>query len=214
MKIADIVPETAVPAAEADPPKRLSEVLVAAANHPGDRVSVGDLVLRLSDFGLAPLILLIGVLNVVTIIPGSSTVLGAPLVFLGVALIFGQRTLWLPRRLRQKTLDSAALRRTVSRALPYLERIERAVRPRCWPGGNAVLDRGYGILVLFFALLITLPVPFGNTMPAITIILLSMGFTAKDGLWVVAGLLCGAMAIGVVIGIAGAIGLAGASIFG
>lgn len=195
-------------------PKPLSVVLVEAASGEADRIAVGDLVDHLSSRGLAPLILLMGLINVFTIIPGSSTVLGLPLVFLGLSLLIGARSLWLPARLRSKSFDRAALRRTIERGLPWLHRIERLAHPRWWPWGQVLLDRAYGAIVLFLGLMVTLPVPFGNTMPAISIILLSLGFTARDGLWVAAGLLCTATALGIVMGVAGAVTVVGARLLG
>lgn len=195
-------------------PRALSAVLLDAATRPGDRITLGELVTRLSSRGFAPLILLMGILNVVTIIPGSSTVLGLPLVFMGIAVILNSRHLWLPRRLAEKSFDRGALLRAVLRAQPYLERIERLARPRFWPKGGWILDRAYGIIVLAFALMITLPIAFGNTMPAISIILLSLGFASRDGLWVAGGLLAGSVALGILIGLAAAVGFAGASLFG
>ncbi|MCW3782381.1 exopolysaccharide biosynthesis protein [Defluviimonas salinarum] len=195
-------------------PKPLSQVLVEAVSGPTPRLTLGELVGHLSSRGLAPLILLMGMINVVTIIPGSSTVLGLPLVFLGLALLVGARTLWLPASLRDRSFDRAALQRGVERALPYLQRIERLAHPRLWPWGQVLLDRIYGAIVLFLGLMVTLPVPFGNTMPAISIILLSLGFTARDGLWVVAGLFTTVLALGIVLGFAGAATVVGASLLG
>ena len=195
-------------------PKSLSQVLIEAASGPEPTISVGALVAQLSSRGLAPLILLMGMINVVTIIPGSSTILGLPLVFLGLSLLIGAQSLWLPARLRERTFDRSALARTINRALPYLARIERLAHPRYWPWGQPVLDRAYGAIVLFLGLMVALPVPFGNTMPAISIILLSLGFTARDGLWVAAGLLTTAIAVGIVMGVAGVATVAGASLLG
>ena len=195
-------------------PKPLSRVLVEAASGTEPRIALGDLVDHLSSRGLAPLILLMGLINVFTIIPGSSTILGLPLVFLGLSLLIGARSLWLPARLRGKSFDRATLHRVIDRALPWLHRIERLAHPRWWPWGQALLDRAYGAIVLFLGLMVTLPVPFGNTMPAISIILLSLGFTARDGLWVAAGLLSTATALGIVMGVAGAVTVAGARILG
>lgn len=195
-------------------PKPLSLVLVEAASGTEPRITLGDLVDHLSARGLAPLILLMGLINVFTIIPGSSTILGLPLVFLGLTLLVGARALWLPARLRGKSFDRATLHRVIERGLPWLHRIERLAHPRWWPWGQAFLDRAYGAIVLFLGLMVTLPVPFGNTMPAISIILLSLGFTARDGLWVAAGLLSTATALGVVMGVAGAITVAGSRLLG
>ncbi len=53
--------------------------------------------------------------------------------------------------------------------------------------------------MLFLGLMVTLPVPFGNTMPAISIIHLSLGFTT---------------ALGSVLGVASAVTVAGARLIG
>ena len=197
-----------------DDRRSLSELLTAAAASGAERITLGELVERLSTRGLAPLVLLMGIINVVTIVPGSSTVLGLPLVFLGLALAVGAGSLWLPAALRRRSFDRATLAGAIDRALPYLRRVERLARPRLWVGLPGLTDRLYGLIVLLLGLMVALPVPFGNTMPGIAIILLSLGFTARDGLWVAAGLLAMAVALAVVLGAGAAIGFAGASLFG
>ncbi len=219
MNAQDPIPQQPVPV---NPPRssfrrpaqeRLSDLLARSVTGASDRVTVSELVRRLSARGLAPLVMMVGLLNIVTIIPGSSTIMGLPLVFLGISLLIGARRVWLPGRLRAASFDRAAMTRTVERALPYVRRIERMAHPRFWPGGDALLDRIYGALVLFLALLVTLPIPFGNTMPAAAIVLLSLGFTTRDGLWVAAGLVATVVAIGIIAGFIGAVGFAGLHFF-
>jgi hypothetical protein len=193
--------------------ERLSDLLARSVTGTSDRVTVGELVRRLSARGLAPLVMMVGLLNIVTIIPGSSTIMGLPLVFLGISLLIGARRVWLPKRLRTASFDRAGMARTVERALPHVRRIERMAHPRFWPGGDVVLDRIYGALVLFLALLVTLPIPFGNAMPAAAIVLLSLGFTTRDGLWVAAGLAAAAVALGIIASFIGAVGFAGLHFF-
>ena len=48
----------------------------------------------------------------------------------------------------------------------------------------------------------------------LSIALTALGFTARDGAWVVAGLFVATLAAGIVIGVAGAVAVAGSSIFG
>jgi hypothetical protein len=51
-------------------------------------------------------------------------------------------------------------------------------------------------------------------MPALAIILVSLGFIARDGLWVIAGLFVATLAVGIVIGVGGALAIAGMSVLG
>lgn len=194
--------------------KGLSQLLTDAAEGDTVFITVGELLHRLSARGLAPVVLAMGLLNLVTIIPGSSTVMGLPLVFLGISLMSGARSLWLPVRIRDRAFDRVKLKTMIDRVIPYVQRLERLAHPRYWPGFDGVIDRMYGGFVFLLALCISLPIPFGNTMPAISIVLVSLGFMARDGLWVVAGIFFATLAIGIIIGVAGAITVAGASIFG
>lgn len=197
----------------AKPPKRLSMLLRDAVAGDEPRITIGQLVEALSSRGLAPVLLLMGFINIFTIIPGSSAVLGAPLVLLGGAILLGARGIWLPAKLRDRSVDRALLSSGVRRALPYLKRLERLARPRGWFWGGT-LDRAYGALVVVLGLLVTLPVPFGNTPPAISIVLLSLGFAARDAVWAAAGLLSTLIAFAIVVGVADFLGAAGASILG
>lgn len=169
----------------------LSQILQAATAGQPARMSVGTLSERLSARGLAPLVLMMGVLNCFAVIPGTSTILGLPLVFLGISLVIGARRLWLPRRIRDHEFETDALRKAISKAVPYIRRIERFVRPRYWPGGEVLTYRIYGLIVLAAGVIVVLPIPFGNLLPSITVILLSIGFVERDGLWVLGGLLFG-----------------------
>jgi hypothetical protein len=194
--------------------RALSELLAEAASGDAPTISVGEITHALSARGLAPVVLAMGILNVVTIIPGSSTIMGLPLVFLGISLVIGARTLWLPERVRNHSFERAKLRALLDRALPYVRKLERLAHPRYWPGMNGLLDRLFGLFVLVMALSISLPIPFGNTMPALAIILVSLGFIARDGLWVIAGLFVATLAVGIVIGVGGALAIAGMSVLG
>jgi hypothetical protein len=192
----------------------LSDLLQASVDGEEPFISVGEFVRRLSVRGLAPVVLAMGFLNLFSVIPGSSTIMGLPLVFLGISLMIGARSLWLPLRVRSHEIPRERLKAAVDKVLPYVHRLERLAHPRLWPGYDAVLDRLFGLFVFCFAVVICLPVPFGNMVPALAIILTALGFMARDGAWVVAGMFVATLAAGIIIGVAGAIAVAGSSIFG
>lgn|GEM_PF-2036365 len=170
---------------------RLSQIIEAATEGQTETMTLGTLADRLSGRGLAPVVLVIGFLNIFAIIPGTSTILGLPLLFLGGSLIAGARRLWLPARLRGQSIRTASLRAATDKALPYVRRIERWVRPRYWPPGEWVFYRIFGVIVLIAGMVIVLPIPFGNLLPALVVIALSIGFIERDGLWATAGLVLG-----------------------
>jgi hypothetical protein len=55
-----------------------------------------------------------------------------------------------------------------------------------------------GLICLLLAIVLTLPVPLGNMLPALAISLLALGVLERDGLWVLAGF-AAAIASGVVV---------------
>jgi hypothetical protein len=192
----------------------LSDLLEASVAGDEPMISVGEFVHRLSARGLAPVVLVMGLLNMFAVIPGSSAIMGLPLLFLGFSLVIGARSLWLPLRIRSHEIPMHRLKAAVDKVLPYVHRLEKLAHPRLWPGYDAVLDRLFGVFVICLGIVICLPIPFGNTVPAIAIALTALGFMARDGAWVVAGLFVATLASGIVIGVAGAVAVAGSSIFG
>ena len=88
-------------------------------------------------------------------------------------------------------------------ALPYLERTERLLKPRLtgllsWTG-----ERLIGVALLVLAITLTLPIPFGNWLPAFAIAIVGLALVEKDGVAVLVGLGVGAaslIVIGVVVG--------------
>jgi hypothetical protein len=77
-----------------------------------------------------------------------------------------------------------------------LRRIEHRLRPR-----TRVLVTGWSkpLLVLVMALvgvLIALPIPFGNTLPGLSVILMGLGLAMGDGLAVLGALILAVLATG------------------
>lgn len=182
-------------------PRRLSEVLRALAQGTSGRITVGDLLAGLQDRGFAPLLVLFALPNVVLFVPGSSFVSGIALIVLSLQLAIGRRTVWLPERLRAHSIDSATFARIATASLPTIERIERMARPRLWPRDTGLADRLIGIVSLSMAVLVCLPVPFGNALPGLAIALMAIGLGERDGVWLSVGLGVGAIAVSVVVAV-------------
>jgi hypothetical protein len=183
------------------PDRRLSEVFadLAAADRP--RVSIRDVVDALGDRSFAPVMILLAVPNAIPFLPGSSAVLGFLLALIGLQLVLGMRRVRLPSRLNRWSFDREGFRRLVAKVTPWLTRFERMARPRFWPESYRLAERLAGIVAIALALMIMLPIPFANGVPAIAICLLALGISERDGLWLGAGIVVGAIAAGIVAGL-------------
>lgn len=184
-------------------PCRLSDVLRDLESGLGPRIALGDLVSSLRDRSFAPLMVLFAVPNVFLYLPGSSVITGFPLMILALQLIAGRSSVWLPRALSNRSVDRASFEPIVHYSLPWVERIERLARPRFWPGATASADRLIGVACLLMALLLFLPIPFANGVPALAIIALGLALSEQDGVWLVIGLLASVFAVVFVAAIIG-----------
>jgi hypothetical protein len=114
---------------------------------------------------------------------------------LAAQLSYGRHKPWFPRWLTRQTVPHHAFVAVVERALPGLERIEKMLRPRLtfvlsWTG-----ERIVGLALLVLALVLALPIPFGNWLPACAIAVVGLAMVEKDGLAAAAGLAIGVVSL-------------------
>lgn len=133
------------------------------------------------EAGMAVVLL---VLALVTLLPvaGVGTVLSLGLLTWAWAWARQRESLPGLQRLAQIPLPSAL----ASRSLRWLARLHlmrsRWLRPRLQPVQTAAWRWPWALWVACMALVIFLPVPFGNVLPAASLVLLALGLMARDGL--------------------------------
>jgi hypothetical protein len=188
-------------------PRRTSQLLRDfVTSHPEPRISLGALRDTLGDRGFGVLLFIFALPNLVPVnIPLLSAVLGLPLVLLAAQLTYGRHKPWFPHWLTERSFPRDGFANIVLRSLPYLERTERLLRPRLtfllsWTG-----ERLIGLAILILALVLALPIPFANWLPACAIAIIGLAIVEKDGLAVLAGLAVGVasltVAAAVVVGL-------------
>jgi hypothetical protein len=165
-----------------------------------ERVSVGDLLDELGDRALGALMFVFAVPNVLPVPPGTSAILGTPLVFLAAQMMFG-RGPWLPAIVAKRSLSREDFAALVRRVIPWLVKAEKLLRPRFSALASPPVEYAVGLVCLLLALVLALPIPLGNMLPALAISLLALGMLERDGYWIVAGLAAGVVAAAVVSGV-------------
>ena len=108
---------------------------------------------------------------------------------------------WLPPFIANRSMSRDDFAQTISRATPLLARAERLLKPRL---SFFVKDRAQnviGAVCLLLAVILMLPIPLGNMLPAIAISLISLGVLERDGAWVLGGFAVAAGSIFIVAGV-------------
>ena len=168
-------------------------LLLTGQDNGPDQITLAEIVTRLDDQARGVLIILFALPNCIPSIPGTSAVTGLPLVFLTLQMALNQPP-WLPAFIARRSISRARLADVLARAAPWLLKIERWIHPRLWVLTTDSAERLVGILGLILSLTIMLPIPLGNTLPSVALIIFSMGFIGRDGAWILGGLFVTGMA--------------------
>ncbi len=168
-----------------DQHKPLSEILRDLCAE--DRITVGEIVDRFGRRAFGALLFIFSTPNLLPLPPGSSTVLGAPLVLLSPQVALGVHAPWLPRFVDDREISGLDLNRFFGRLLPAVERFEKISRPRLGFLFGGLGDRLLGLVCTLLALILILPIPFGNLLPALTIGVLAFSLVQRDGVFALLG---------------------------
>lgn len=168
-------------------PRALSAILEDAAAHDRARISVAELTQLFGGRAIGALLFIFGLACMLPLPPGATTIFGFPLVLLAPQLIIGASAPWLPAGLKQRTISTADLNKGLPRLLRWLRRVEAISKPRLAFLFNPVGERLMGLVILALALVLILPIPGGNILPALAVSALAFALIQKDGVIALAG---------------------------
>ena len=167
-------------------PHRLSDIIRSIDTR--EDMTIGQLADSLGDRAFGALMFIFAVPNALPMPPGTSAILGLPLVILTWQVLVGRHSLWLPKLVRDRRISREMLERFVSKVTPIMARLERILKPRLgFLVTSDVAERMIGLVTFPLALILFLPIPFGNIPPAAAIACLALGLAERDGLAVAVG---------------------------
>lgn len=171
-------------------------IRLAAVLPEGGTTQVGDIVDRLGRTGLGFLVLILTVPALIPIPGPFGMVFGSALALVALQMMANVEHFWLPQRVRQIPVSSERVKSAAATAAKWLRPLESWLKPRrvrhfALPDFRPV----FGIPVFILAVAIALPIPMGNVLPCLALMLLALGMIVQDGVAVVAGLIVGAMAL-------------------
>ena len=173
------------------PARKLSVELAELQARAGDRaVPLREIIYVLGTRAYLLLVIVLALPFIQPVpLPGLSTPLGLAIVLIALRLSLGQRP-WLPMKIQRAKLPAGFFGRLATATARLLRFLESVLQPR-WPvlTGSSRLNQLHAVVVLLAALilLLPLPIPFSNLLPAWAIFLLACGLLERDGLFVLLG---------------------------
>lgn len=172
-------------------PRKLSEELAGLHARAGERaVTLREVIYVLRNRAYLLLVILLSLPFIQPVpLPGLSTPLGLAIVLIALRLSLGQKP-WLPMRIQRAELPAGFFGKLMTLTERLVRFLESVLRPR-WAAvtGTPLLNQLHAIVILISALilLLPLPIPFSNLLPAWAIFLLACGLLERDGLFITLG---------------------------
>ncbi|WP_421873165.1 exopolysaccharide biosynthesis protein [Pararhizobium sp.] len=184
--------------AQSHHPQQLSQLLRNLSLNAGSKITLRELAVAMEDRSFGAFLVVFALPNLIPLPPGATFILGLPLIFVAWQMFASRRSrIWLPTHMGDYAFDNATFFVFVNRISPWLQRAETLVRPRGWFLGSRLAERLIGLLALVLAVVIFLPIPFGNWLPAFALAVIGFAHMERDGLGLVAGALIGIISLAV-----------------
>lgn len=172
----------------------------AAGEGAAMRLSLRELLHLHGEASGAVLLMLMALLSTVPI-AGAGTVLSMGIFALAWAWLRGRDTLHLPEPLGRLTLNETWTRRCLHGLAWTYERADRWLRPRWQALSHSRSRVWWALWIALMAALIFLPLPLGNVLPGTSLMLLSLGWLARDGIALLLSAATGAVGVGYAISV-------------
>lgn len=163
-----------------------------------DNIKIGTILKSIDSGGFALLNLILSLILFIPTPPPIATICGILIIFLSFQMILGLKEVWLPNFITDKSIKRTTLALVVGKSSIYLSKMEKFTRRRLVFMESDIMQRIIGLIFFILATLSLTPIVFANSMPGISMILISFGMLNKDGLMVIFGFITGFISIFVV----------------
>ena len=165
-------------------------------------LSITEMISTMGKASIAFTVLILA-LPALTPIPGPfGLVFGTCLAIVSLQIIGGAEHLTLPGFIGRRRLSAATISLVVRHTAPVIARIERMLRPgRLAAFAGPAAQRLLGVPIFLLAVAIALPIPLGNFLPVIALVVIAAALLEADGLAATIGLGLSVLALTVTTGL-------------
>lgn len=166
-------------------------------DHP-EKVTLRTILETLGVRGSAFMLILIGLPYCQPItIPAISLFLGSIVCFIGLRIAFGNNS-WLPQKILDRKINHETLQKIATISIKITEKLKFLISTRMKIlvyNRLLVIMHGLTVALMGFFLLLPLPIPFTNMLPAYPILAFGLAFLEDDGLMIIIAYLFSIVAI-------------------
>jgi hypothetical protein len=186
---------------------RALDLIEKETKAPGCKITFGEIVETLNHKGFGFLLMMPAAFNLLPIgaIPGVTAVSGILLFLISVQMLLGRPYPWLPKIIKNYSLDCDKLAQNVNKAKPVARKIDRYIHPRYQFFSHTACQRVIAGLCCLLAVGIILIgfIPFASFIISLPIFMLALGISTKDGLVTMIGLLFAVLCASIILGFIG-----------
>ena len=172
---------------QTDADLHFSDVLASLAERPEPKLTLQELVAAFGERGFGAMILVLSLLALLPWPPGGKAVFAIPIILMSLELAFQRKAVWLPRWALRASVSRAAYRAGLSKVMGAIRRVEALTRPRLPLLTGEVADTLTGLVCVVLALMMALPVPFGDALPGLALAMFALGMMQRDVVAVLLG---------------------------
>jgi hypothetical protein len=155
----------------------------------GEKVTLGQLMHIMERRSFGAVILLLGLIAIspLTVVPGATWTVAAVTLLFSTQLLFGMQRPWLPKALLDLKMPRDQLQGFVKASRRMAHTADKLTAPRLGFLTRPPFVIGVAVLCIAAAL-ITFPlglIPLAPVLPGVAIVLMGIGLTARDGVFLV-----------------------------
>jgi len=165
-----------------------SQVLTDVGEVDNPVLPMSELIVTFRERGFGAVLLTLGLLSaVIGVIPGMTTVLGVPIMIIGVQLLFRRDELWLPGWILKRDIPRPAFAEAAAKLKGRLQIAERFSRPRLSFMSTDLSEALIGLMCVIWAAVLMLPLIGFNLFPSLIVAAFGFGLMQKDGVMMLVG---------------------------
>ena len=168
--------------------RRFSDVLEDLGRRGGETLALGEMVEAFGDRALGAVMIFIAVISLLPWPPGGKLIFSIPLVLIAAEVALLRETLWLPNWITRRKVSRTSYASGLTKFIKPVRFLERLSKPRFEHWVSPAAEVAMGVICVLLAVMLAFPVPLGDMLPAVTIIIFGFALMQRDGLALIAGL--------------------------